>query len=487
MIPTLNKPAQRSDYILKPVNGDVQLEKHGKVMGEASVVPTPRFYDRKTADGIPYQKIARLHGADCLASTVIQECIRYNNPKTRCWFCAIGASLERGATIHTKTPEQLAEVALAAKTLDNVRHVTLTSGTTAEMDRGVEYLGECARAIKLSSGLPIQVQFEPPKNHGLFQFLKEMDVADVGLHIESFDQSVRNRVTPGKAVISVDEYFSAFEQAVAVFGRNKVSTYVILGLGEDEALTLDMCAKAAALGVYPFLVPLRPLLDSKLANATPPDPEYLHRMYIAVGNILRNNGLSYRNSSAGCVRCRACSLLQFTEQRGAEEKTRLPLRSKPGPVQEDPERQQVEIVVAESEEDIEEYYRVRHEVFVREQGVFPDSDRDEHDREGIAIVARVNGCVAGVVRCYHQRGGVWFGGRLAVRPEYRTSVNIGALLVHKAVDNMSRRKDVRRFLATIQIQNVRFFKRLGWVTLGKPFGMNGRKHQTMEKKLEKQQ
>jgi putative N-acetyltransferase (TIGR04045 family) len=88
-----------------------------------------------------------------------------------------------------------------------------------------------------------------------------------------------------------------------------------------------------------------------------------------------------------------------------------------------------------------------------------------------------------MVRCYHDGAGVWFGGRLAVRPEYRVGFNLGPLLVKKAVEIMEERSDVQRFLATVQIQNVRFFQRLGWVRIGEPFVMQGCKHQTMEKKL----
>ena len=39
--------------------------------------PRPKFYDLTTADGVPYRQIALLHGADVLASTVVQTCIRY--------------------------------------------------------------------------------------------------------------------------------------------------------------------------------------------------------------------------------------------------------------------------------------------------------------------------------------------------------------------------------------------------------------------------
>ncbi|MDR2745670.1 MAG: GNAT family N-acetyltransferase [Desulfovibrio sp.] len=145
----------------------------------------------------------------------------------------------------------------------------------------------------------------------------------------------------------------------------------------------------------------------------------------------------------------------------------------------------VTLSVARLPEDLAEYFRVRTEVFVEEQGLFTDSDGDEHDAEGIHIIAKARGCVVGVVRCYRHKGNVWYGGRLAVRKEYRTGVNIGAMLVRKAVEVMIVQGNVRRFLATVQLQNVRFFQRIGWARLGRPFTMRGRKHQIMENRLGK--
>jgi len=484
MVPVLSASARNSDYAFVPQDDSWRLERDGRLLCQARAVPRPAFYDGKTGDGIPYVKIARLHGQDCLASTVIQECVRYNSRKTRCRFCAIGASLDRDATIHTKTPAQLAEVALAAKTLDGVRHVTLTAGTTADPDAGAVHLGECAAAIKAATGLPVEIQFEPLGDRGLYARLKAMGVDDVGMHVESFDPAVRRRMTPGKAEIGLEAYFEAFATAVAVFGRNKVSTYVILGLGEDRELTLDGCARAAAMGVYPVVVPLRPLLDSCLAKATPIDPAYLDHMYRAVGKLLKANGLTAEASTAGCVRCRACSLLQFTE--GPDKpapSSRLSVAGTPPAT----DNRHVEIRVAETQDELDDYMLLRHEVFVSEQGIFPSTDRDRHDAAAIPIIARVAGRIAGVVRCYRHRGGVWYGGRLAVRPEYRTEINLGAMLVRKAVELMRARKDVRRFLATVQLQNVRFFQRIGWVKLGKPFLMQDRKHQIMEKKLHEEE
>jgi radical SAM protein (TIGR04043 family) len=315
MIPTLNRPAQHSPFTIVSEQDDLVLRSGERSLGVLEAVPRPRFYDLRTADGIPYERLARLHGTDCLASTVIQACHRYDDPRTRCHFCAIGVSLQRGATILTKTPAQLAEVAAAARDLDGVAHVTLTSGTMDQPDRGAEYLGTCAAAIKRATGLPVQLQFEPPEDLGLFARLRQMGVDDVGLHVESFDEAVRRRVTPGKAEIPLEAYFQAFEAAVAAFGPAKVSTYVILGLGEDPELTLAQCQRAVDLGVYPYVVPLRPLLDTFLAKASPPEPAYMRRMYTAVAAQLAARGLSSRQSTAGCVRCKACSLLQLEEAR----------------------------------------------------------------------------------------------------------------------------------------------------------------------------
>src|SRR5690348_12017691 len=125
-------------------------------------VRRPRFYDLTTVDGVRYEQIARLHGADVLASTVVQTCIRYAEPD-RCRFCTIEESLRSGATVAAKTPAQLAEVAEAAVRLDGVRQMVMTTGTTAGPDRGARTLARCVAAVHAAvAALPIQVQCEPP-------------------------------------------------------------------------------------------------------------------------------------------------------------------------------------------------------------------------------------------------------------------------------------------------------------------------------------
>ncbi len=281
------------------------LYRDGKRLASADIPPTPRYYELETADGIPYWQIALLH-LDSLASTVIQTCVYWGN-EDQCRFCAIERSLEAGRTIPVKKPEQLAEVAEAAQRLDHVADVTLTTGTTRGPDKGALYVARCAHAIKEATGLPVQAQFEPPDDLSVLETVKELGVDTVGIHVESRDQAVRDRVAPAKGRTGVEGYFRCWERAVEVFGAGQVTTYVILGMGEDPRLTAELCRRAVDMGVYPFIVPLRPVPGSLMEDQLPPPPDYVESMYRQVVPYVVERGLGSWDVNAGCARCRACS------------------------------------------------------------------------------------------------------------------------------------------------------------------------------------
>src|SRR6202012_3661103 len=190
----------------------------------------PKFYDLATTDGVPYRQIALLHGHDVLASTVVQTCIRYAEDQ-RCRFCTIEESLRSGSTVAAKTPAQLAEVAEAAVRLDGIRQLVLTTGTTSGPDRGARHLARCVRAgLDAVPGLPIQVQCEPPADLSVLRDLREAGATAIGIHVESLDPRVRHRGMPGKSTVPMTAYEAAWDEAVRVFGRNRVSTYLLIGL-----------------------------------------------------------------------------------------------------------------------------------------------------------------------------------------------------------------------------------------------------------------
>jgi radical SAM protein (TIGR04043 family) len=314
MVPIFTHPSANSPYAARVTAGGGALLYRGEeLLGEIAFPRQPNFYALSTADGTPYWKIATLHAADVLATTVLQTCTRYGHRETACQFCAIGQSLAAKSTIPEKTPAQLAEVAEAAQRLDGVKHVVLTTGTPRTPDRGAAVLADVASAIKAATTLPVQAQCEPPAEFSWFARLRAAGVDALGLHLEAVTERVRRRIMPGKAEVPVRVYLEAFAAAVDVFGRGQVSTYILAGLGDSREEILAMCERLADLGVYPFVVPFVPISGTALENEPPPPPAFMRDVLDGVDAILADRNLKSSDIKAGCGRCGACSTLRARE------------------------------------------------------------------------------------------------------------------------------------------------------------------------------
>ncbi|CAO3438938.1 MSMEG_0568 family radical SAM protein [Azospirillum endophyticum] len=315
MVPVHTAGAFASPYVAEAPgpDGASLVRRDGVAMGRVTFPRQPRFYALQTMDGVPYSKIAVLHGADVLATTVLQTCIRYQSRTKTCQFCSIGQSLAAGRTIARKTPEQLAEVARAAVLLDGVRHMVMTTGTPPTPDRGAAILCESAAAVKAAVDLPIQGQCEPPDDDRWFARLRDAGIDTLGMHLEAVTPEVRARIMPGKASVPLERYYSAFEAAVPVFGRGQVSTYILAGLGDSREAILAMAERLIGMGVYPFVVPFVPVSGTPLEDHPAPPPAFMHDLLSAVGGLLKRAGMRASDSKAGCGKCGACSALSLFE------------------------------------------------------------------------------------------------------------------------------------------------------------------------------
>ena len=130
------------------------------------------------------------------------------------------------------------------------------------------------------------------------------------------------------------------------------------------------------------------------------------------------------------------------------------------------------------------HFRIRHQVFVIEQGLVggsgagDDTDERDHDPATIHVVGRADETICGSVRLYPAGpGGRWKGDRLAVLAGYR-HLGLGAPLVRFAVGSAARLGG-REMEAFIQPGNVAFFRWLGWRTAGGLADYAGIPHQRM--------
>lgn len=140
--------------------------------------------------------------------------------------------------------------------------------------------------------------------------------------------------------------------------------------------------------------------------------------------------------------------------------------------------------LALSKERSADYFKLRKRIFCQEQQLFDTHDVDETDRHAYPIVALAHpeDRVVGVVRIYESEPRLWYGGRLGTHPDFRRGWRIGKGLINKAVTTANT-WGCDRFLATVQLQNVRFFTRLHWNSL-EEIDILGRPHHLMEADLD---
>jgi radical SAM protein (TIGR04043 family) len=267
-LPINNEYVSKSPFALREEGGQLLIFKDEKAVCPVHLIERPKFYDYSTEEGVPYPKIALLHGKDCLATSVIQTCTYWDSSE-RCRFCGIELSHQSGQTIKIKTPKQLSEVTHKAKELDSIQHIVLTTGTVQPPGKEISYLVPCAAAIKKTTGLPIHAQFCPPSNmEGLYE-LKDAGVDTVGIHIESFDFEILSQIAPAKTAMGLERFKKAWKMAVEIFGPNQVSSFLIVGLGEKKD-SIIWGSKFLRIWCLPFVVPLRPIPGSIMENVLPP-------------------------------------------------------------------------------------------------------------------------------------------------------------------------------------------------------------------------
>jgi len=317
-IPVIGDFVRSSPYSLDQINGENWIFRDEVAVVQVEFMDEGKYYSRKTSAGIPMQKIGLLHCPTTFATTLLQTCDFWMDER-RCKFCGIELTLKDRSTVGYKNVKALVETIQMAKELDGISNVVFTSGVAPDEEKALTKYAEICSEVKKQTGLPIQLQIIPPEDLGWLQKLKSSGVDALGVHIETFDPEVFKNVTPGKAIIGLDKYIETWKEAVKVFGRWSVSTYVLVGMGEKIETVLEGTALCAEIGVYPFIVPFRPIAGTPMENVKPPDAKTMEYIYAEAAKILSRYEGGSKSSVAGCVSCGECSALpEYENTNGAK-------------------------------------------------------------------------------------------------------------------------------------------------------------------------
>ena len=151
----------------------------------------------------------------------------------------------------------------------------------------------------------------------------------------------------------------------------------------------------------------------------------------------------------------------------------------------------IDIRVVSDPADLAEVYRIRHEVFVDEQQVPLELERDELDETADHFLARSHGRAVGAGRLVVEppgfadveasAGPVAHLGRLAVLGDARGS-GLGVGLT-RAIEERARERGLAVLVLSAQVSAIAFYERLGYSAYGPVFDDAGIDHRWMRRSL----
>jgi biotin synthase len=154
-----------------------------------------------------------------------------------------------------------------------IRRVCLQALNYPEVFR---HLLAFVKAIYLHAKVPISVSCQPLKRENM-QRLAEAGAERMGISLDAateelFDK-VKGRFVGGPYVW--EKQFKLLSEAVEIFGKGKVTTHLIVGLGETEREMVETVQKCVDMGVLPALFAFTPISGTALENnPQPPVPVY---------------------------------------------------------------------------------------------------------------------------------------------------------------------------------------------------------------------
>ena len=261
----------------------------------------PGLYDLQTADGVPYHHIAPLH----LARWPRRSCRPATTGGTPISAGSVG-SVSRsppGGTVAKKSAGDARRGRGGGEGARRGRGRHPDHGdrrsrlTGSPLRRPVRAGGEGGRP-----GCRSRCSSSRPVTSRRSSRCATWGSTSSGVHVES---SIP-RCSPAwrlASPIGIDTYFRTWERVVALFGEGRVSTYVILGMGEDPDLTVQ-ARNAPSTSVYPVRGAVAP--GSGLAHgARPGAVAGIHRSRLPQGRGVPRRARAGRDTAvAGCARAR---------------------------------------------------------------------------------------------------------------------------------------------------------------------------------------
>lgn len=229
-----------------------------------------------------------------------------------CAFCTIPRPEVRG---RTGLRDALVGKAIKGGNEGTVKSISITGGVVSNPRRTIDEMVRIISRIRKESDLPIGVEPYVDERKQIV-CLHSAGANEIKVNIHSFDEKIFNKVCPRW---DFETTLDMIETACEVFGRGKVTSNLIFGLGESDENVLE---GVEALAVKGCIVNLRKLrlnkangdeLRGALESIEKVSAQRILHLAESQKKILEDNGLDPRNLKTMCHPCGCCDIVPFVD------------------------------------------------------------------------------------------------------------------------------------------------------------------------------
>lgn len=197
-----------------------------------------------------------------------------------------------------------------------VKAVSFTSGVVGSVQQTVNRFVEVVSMVRAEyPGMPIGV--EPYVDcREQIQALKDAGADEIKINVETPTKELFDKVCPG---LDYDGVFDRLNDAVEIFGKGKVVSNIIYGMGETDEQMRDIMEKLCSMGVIPGIRALRlnsinmVQMEGVVGSLEPTFADRVIELAVMQKSIMEKHGLTTLTSRTMCMECGCCDLVPFRD------------------------------------------------------------------------------------------------------------------------------------------------------------------------------
>lgn len=216
-----------------------------------------------------------------------------------CKFCPVP---KLGGKV--KTMDEMLKMIADAHSTGRMKAISITSGVEISAEKEVDRAEELIRRLREIYSVPIGVSVYPIQ--GSTRRLKDAGADELKYNVETMDRDIYAAVCPEQ---DLEYLLNALREGVEIFGKNKVCSNFIIGLGETDDSAKKGIEELVSMGVVPILraAARHPLREGEVTIERP-SAERLVNLNRFLKEKLDEYGLRADTFETMCLPCTGCDI-----------------------------------------------------------------------------------------------------------------------------------------------------------------------------------